>query len=143
MYSIRTLGVVFGIGALAVVGAGPGTASAGATPHTLRLTAAPLGELQSSNHDVTAGSDTHNGKATGFDASTCVVNVTTHRASCDVAVARVHGLIYAHATVSLSTGQGRGRVTGGTRAYKGATGTVTLAPGSAPKTIQVTLVFHT
>ena len=59
MYSIRTLGVVFGIGALAVVGAGPGTASAGATPHTLRLTAAPLGELQSSNHDITAGSDTH------------------------------------------------------------------------------------
>ena len=143
MRSIRTLGVVFGVGALAAVGLGLGTASASTTHHTLRLTAAPLGELQSSNHDVTAGSDTQNGKATGFDASTCVVNVVTHSASCDVAVARAHGLIYAHATVSLSTGQGHGRVTGGTRAYKGATGTVTVAPGAVQNTIQVTIVFQT
>ena len=111
--------------------------------HTLRLTAAPLGELQSGNHDITAGSDTQSGKATGFDASTCVVNVVTHSASCDAAVARAHGLIYAHVTVSLSTGQGHGTVTGGTRAYRRAAGTVTVAPGSAQNTIRITLVYQT
>jgi hypothetical protein len=47
-------------------------------------------------------------------------------------------MLYVHATVG-QTGHGTGKVTGGTRAYNGATGTVALAPGSSQNQTKITI----
>lgn len=142
MRNIRTLGVVISAGALAATGVSVGTASAGAATHTLRLTAVQLAKIQTGSHEVTASKDIQNGKATGTDVVTCVANVNTHNANCDAAVARRRGLIYAHVTVALATGKGSGKITGGTRAFKSATGTIAVSPGSRQNTTKVTLVYR-
>ena len=138
------LGVALAAGILTAAGVGVGSASASASPaqHTLRLTSVQLSTYQAGRYEVSAGQDLQNGKATGSDVSTCAANVTTHTAACDVTVARTHGLIYARVTVSLTTGTGKGVVTGGTREFKGATGTVTVSPASQPGTLSVRIDYQ-
>jgi hypothetical protein len=59
--------------------------------------------------------------------TSCRINTTTHTANCSVALARSNGILLAHVSTNLNNGRGKGTVLGGTRAFHGATGTVTLA----------------
>lgn len=117
-------------------------AAAAASPaqHTIRLTAVQLKSSQIGNSFVQAEKDLQRGKVTGYDTVTCVFNTKTHKAGCDAAVARANGLIYAHVVVA-QTGTGSGKITGGTRAFKGATGTVTVSPGSAKNRTKIVIKY--
>ena len=123
-------------GAAAVVDA----AVASTTTHTIRLTAVTLKSTQIKNSFVQAEKDVQRGKITGYDSVSCVINTRTHKANCDGSFARADGMLYAHATVS-QTGHGTGKVTGGTRAYRGATGTMTLAPGATQNQSKITITW--
>lgn len=137
-----------GAGAIAAAGAvtaatvGAGAASASTGTHTLRMTASQIKDVVINNVDIATDRDVQNGKTTGYDVTSCVMNFQTHTATCDVAVARRAGLLYGHITVNVSTGKGSGKVTGGTRGFKGATGTISSAAGSSPSAINVTIVYH-
>jgi hypothetical protein len=146
MRNISRIGVVAAAAALTAAGLGLSSASAGTTQAhstTLRFTSVQQQALQNGANEVTSGKDVHDGTVSGFDATTCVANIQTHTASCDAAVARMNGVLYGHVVVSLSTGTGSGRVTGGSGAYKGATGTISVAPGSAPGTIRIAITYRT
>jgi hypothetical protein len=88
---------------------GTDSASAHTTRHTLRLTTHQL-------QDRIIG-----------DVTSCRINTRTHIATCDIALSRSNGLLYAHVSTNVDTGRGKGKVVGGTRAFHGATGTVTAA----------------
>jgi hypothetical protein len=115
-------------------------ASASTSSHTIRLTAVALKSTQTKNGFLQAEKDVQHGKVTGYDAVSCAFNATTHKPSCDGSFARAAGTIYVHATVGAN-GHGSGKVTGGTRAYKGATGTVTLAPGANQNQTKITITY--
>ena len=115
-------------------------ASASTAHHTLRLTAVSLQSRQIGNSFVQSEKDLQKGKVTGYDTVTCRFSRTSPKANCDAAVARSNGLIYIHARVAQS-GNGSGTVTGGTHAYQGARGTVTLAPGNGQRQTKITINF--
>ena len=115
-------------------------AAATSTSHTIKLTAVQLKSSQGSNSFTQAEKDLQHGTVTGYDAVSCVFNVKTHRVGCDGSFARKDGVIYVHATVGHN-GRGTGRVTGGTRAYKGATGTIALAPGAGRNQTKITITY--
>jgi hypothetical protein len=142
MRNTRALAMVVCVGALATTGLGLGTAVASTETHTLGFSVVQLATYQTGSHDITAGKDVQNGRVTGTDVVTCVANLATHTASCDAAVARTDGIIYAHVNVSLSTGSGHGNVTGGTRAFEGATGSIAVTPGPAPNTNRVRITYQ-
>lgn len=123
-------------GALAAVEA----AAATATTHTMKFTAVTLKSSQAGNSFVQAEKDVQNGKIAGYDTVSCAFNTKTHKAACDAAVARANGLIYVHVVIG-QTGRGTGTVTGGTRAYKGATGTVTTAPGANQNQTKIAITY--
>jgi hypothetical protein len=131
--ALATAAVAAG-GAAAVVDA----AAASTATHTIRLTAVVLKSTSIKNSFVQAEKDMQRGKVTGYDAVSCAFNNATHKANCDGSFARADGMLYVHATVD-QTGHGTGKVTGGTRAYKGATGTVALAPGSSQNQTKITI----
>lgn len=102
-----------------------GSASAHAVTHTLTFRTHQIADKIVGHADVAADKDLQNGTVTAFDATSCRVNVQTHIARCDIALARAAGMIYAHGSVNVTTGHGGGVVTGGTRKFAGATGTWT------------------
>ena len=100
-------------------------ASASSATHTLKFTAV---QVKSVMFTKTTGAnqetDVNAGKTVGFDviyfaatsATSGAVNITVD----------THGFLYGTATVSIKTGAiTNGKVTGGTGAFKGATGTIT------------------
>jgi hypothetical protein len=123
-------------GALAVVGAAAATSSS----HTIKLTAVTLKSSQVGNSFVQAEKDLQKGRITGYDSVSCALNAKTHKIGCDGSFARADGQLYVHATVAQN-GHGSGTVTGGTRAYKGATGTVMLAPGANQNQTRITITY--
>jgi hypothetical protein len=149
MRRTHRLGLTFGAAALAVTCLSAGSASASAAPaaagptHSLRFMAVQLVMLQAGASQVTASRDVQHGTVTGTNVVTCGVDLSTHRAACDAAIARPDGLIYAHVVISLDTGHGRGRVSGGTGHFKGASGTISVTPGSVPETTWVALSYRT
>lgn len=141
MRTLAVLGAVtIGVGAIALSAA---SASVGApTMHTLRVTTTQLRDVLVHQADIATDVDRQGGTTTGYDVTSCRVSTRTHLASCDVALARAGGVIYGHATVSVVTGQGSGKVTGGARGFTGAKGTITIAPGSAANTSKITISYH-
>jgi hypothetical protein len=144
---IRTRALVGLIGISAATGLGVAAvtvapASASSKSHTLTFTARQLHSKQSNRNLEQTGRDLVAGKTIGFDVSSCKFDVTAHVARCDVAVARPLGMLYAHVTVDVDNNVSNGRVTGGTRRYEGATGTVTSAPGSRANDLKITIVWH-
>lgn len=141
---VRTLAVLgavtIGAGAIAISAA---SASAGPpTMHTLRLTTTQLRDVLVHQADVATDVDREGGTTTGYDVTSCLVSTRTHLASCDVALARARGVIYGHANVSVVTGQGSGKVTGGASGFAGAKGTIIIAPSSAANTSKITIRYH-
>jgi len=135
-----TIGIAAAAVTAGVAAAVVDAAAASTTTHTIRLTAVALKSTQVKESFVQAEKDMQAGKITGYDSVLCTFNSTTHKMVCDGSFARADGLLYVHATVN-QTNHGTGRVTGGTRAYKGATGTVTLAPGATQNQTKITISY--
>jgi hypothetical protein len=104
-----------------------GPASAHTTVHTLSFTSHQLADRIVNDTDIAASKDLQHGTVAGYDLTRCKVNVTTHLAHCDVAIARAAGMLFGRAHVNVETGKGAGTVTGGTARFAGATGTITVA----------------
>jgi hypothetical protein len=138
----RVVVVLAGAGALAAGALGASGASAGSASHTLKMSSLQIKDVMVNGVDVAADRDVQGGKTTGFDATSCLINPKTFTATCDVALARADGMLYGHAVINVQTGKGSGTVTGGTRAYKGSTGTISVAPGPNPNSPQITIVYR-
>jgi len=117
-------------------------ASASSESHTLSFTARQLHSVQSSTALEQTARELVDGRTVGFDVTACTFDFTAHVARCDVAIARAQGMLYAHVTVNADNNVSSGRVTGGTRRYQGATGTVSGAPGSRPNDVKITIIWH-
>lgn len=128
------LGATAAIAASAALATGQ-DAVAQATRQTLSFTTHQLQDRIVHGVDVATDKDLQHGVVTGYDVTSCVINVHTRVASCDVAVARAGGMLFGHANINVQTGHGTGRIFGGTRTFHGATGTITV---DMP---HVTLVF--
>ena len=102
-------------------------ASAHTTRHTLTISSRQLQDRIVRGVDVATDKDVQHGTVTGYDVTSCRVNTRTHTTRCDVAVARSGGVMLGRASVNLNTGRGSGTVLGGTRAFHGATGTISVA----------------
>ena len=117
--------------ATAAVGLGlDGPASAHAVTHTMTFRTPQIQDKQVGDTDVATDKNVHDGKVIGYDVTSCKIDITTHIARCDVALARAAGLMYAHVHVNVDTGLGGGTVTGGTRHFAGASGSVSVSGGS-------------
>lgn len=101
--------------------------SAQTATHRITVTTHQIQDRIINGVDVAADRDTHNGTVAGYDVTSCRVNPQAHLAVCDVALSLPGGILYAHAKINVVTGQGSGTVTGGTRHFHDATGSVTIA----------------
>lgn len=129
--------------ALAVTGAGIVQASPATASHTLHFTSrelrtTPLGKTEMAEVDR----DFAASKTLGFNATHCTFDFTTGVAHCNLAAAFKGGMLYGKIAVNGMQGTGKGTVTGGTGAYKGARGTVTSQPTSRKSDTKVTIVYH-
>lgn len=118
------------VGAIAVA-ASAGTALAlpshpAATSGTLKFVAVQT--AQHTFHNGTfVGTDTDmsGGHKLGMDTIDCVPSSTGKTADCEVAGSFKQGQIYGTFTLNFKDGSLAGKVTGGTRKFTGATGTIT------------------
>jgi hypothetical protein len=127
--------------AVAVVGtaaavAAPAVASAHTAPHTLKFTSVQVKTMTFSS--LTFGDEDADfssaGKAIGYDVIYGAINLKKKVGTLNVAISVKGGLLYG--TVS-SANMGKtfsGKVTGGTGAFKGSTGTITGKTISKTKT---------
>jgi hypothetical protein len=136
-----TVGAIGGVAA-ALCLTGVGAASASTSNHTLRITATQTSDTIVNGADVATDRDEQQGRTTGYDVTSCLVDVRTHLAHCDVALARPNGVLYGHATIDVRTGTGHGRITGGLRSLSGAHGTISVAPGSSPDVSMITISYQ-
>ena len=119
------------------------SASAAGTTKTLTFIS-----ISTANHSIDkthfVGTDKvkRNGAVIGFDTTSCVQASTGKSARCDVAGSFKGGLLYGSFTLQYSNGSLAGKVTGGTRSYAGATGTVTGTSAGKNKE-KVTITYHT
>jgi hypothetical protein len=121
--------------ALATAGllAGPALASSAAPAHTLHFNTHTITMHNfGKTGGVTLDKDTHAGKVVAYDM---VDYVSANGA--DVSLGLPDGFLYAHITFSKKGGI-TGKVTGGTAAYKGATGSVKGQSGKSGATVTVT-----
>jgi hypothetical protein len=124
------------------ISAAAAASSPTATTHTMRFESSQLQDVMSNDRDVATDKNIQNGKTVGYDVTTCNINITTHVATCVIALARAGGLMYGRAKINLDTGKGTGTVTGGTGSFHGATGTMTASPGSSQNTTTVTIKYQ-
>lgn len=126
------IAILAGAAALATASVGlalDGSASAHAAVHTMTFRTPQIQDRHFGDADVATDKNVQAGKVVGYDVTSCKVNVQTHIARCDVALARVAGLMYARVHINVMTGHGAGTVTGGTRHFAGASGTVAADGG--------------
>jgi hypothetical protein len=115
------------LGSGTAIAVAAGTAQAAAPTHTFTIVNHQLQDVLVNGVDIASDKDLQHGSVTGYDVTSCRVDITTHVARCDVALARSGGILIGHARVNLDTGHGGGIVTGGTRQFQGATGTFAIA----------------
>ena len=118
-----------------------GSAAPAAGTHTLRFTTVQIGDHISGSYDVAANKEVQNGKVAGYDVTDCFLNLHSHVANCAITLARPEGMMRGTATLNLDSGTGTGVITGGTRAYRGVTGTIAAKSLSQMKTA-VTITYH-
>jgi len=125
---VRSVAAVAALAATATgISLGADGSSAQTATHRITLTTHQLQDHVINGVDVATDRDVHNGAVAGYDVTSCRVNPQTHLAACDVALALAGGILYAHAKINVVTGRGTGTVTGGTRRFHDATGSVTVA----------------
>jgi hypothetical protein len=137
--ALVTAGVLVGGGlaAVGVVGAAPAS-----TSHTISFVTHTLKDVQRGPWDLEANKDVHHGKVVGTDVTNCHFHFSTSSATCRAAIAHVGGMIYAKFVFHPDASKVRGKVTGGTDAYRGANGTMTAKPRK-DGTTKVVLTFTT
>ena len=133
--------VLAGTGALLL----PAVASAHSTTHTLKFTAV---QLKSSNFSKTAGGSAEKdvnsaGKIIGYDATNFQFNPATNTASGGVALSTSGGFLYGALKFTSTSNVVHGTITGGTGAFKGATGTITGTQNKAGTQTAVTITYTT
>ncbi len=126
--------------ALATAGllAGPALASSASATHTLKftthtITMHPLGK----NGGAELDRDTHGGKIVAYD----VLDFVSSNGA-DVSLALPGGFLYGHFTVNTKTGVVAGKVTGGSGAYRGDTGTIKGQPVGKSGNSNVMVKYH-
>ena len=125
---------------LAVTSAGTAAPARQATHHRLSFTAHALSSRQvGSDHLIESDRAVKSGQVIGYTANSCTFDFSAGTAHCWVTFARPRGELRSKVTVNAETGQSTGRITGGTGAYRGATGTVTGQQGSDQDTVRITL----
>ncbi len=126
----------------AVAGAvGFGAAAPAAKQHTLKMVTTQIADQQIGDYDVAADKDLVGGKVVGFDTTSCRIDLQAHVAHCAISLSRADGTMRGKATINLDSGVGTGTVTGGTRAFRGATGTMAVKAISQTKT-SVTITYR-
>ena len=104
-----------------------GAAAAHGSTHTFSIVNRPIADKMVNGVDIATDKDLQHGDVTGYDVTSCRVDIVSHIARCDVALARAGGLLIGHARVNVDTSNGTGTITGGTRQFQGATGTMVVA----------------
>lgn len=139
----RTSLTALAIATLATAGTGTGVAlaSGSGTAHTLKLVAHTVKSHQFNSQFVQEERDTKGGSFFGYDIVDCAFSATTHKGNCDAEFAFAAGSLFVHVTVD-NQGNGTGTVTGGTRHYKGATGTIQVT-STSNSTTQLVIVYKT
>ena len=118
---LRYVLIVAGLAALSGFAAGPAVAKA----QVIRLTSVTLSSHNTKTGSVEHDSDVIAGRVVGHDTVTCT-GVSKNTARCRVTFVRPSlGTLYLRFTAHFNASNGRGVVTGGTRAYAGARGTFT------------------
>jgi hypothetical protein len=121
----------------------PSLAGSSAATHTINFVAVSAGNHNfDKTHSVSADKDKHNGEVIGFDTLSCVAATTGQSAKCNVAASFKRGIIYGTFTIQFSDGSLSGHVTGGTRHFQGATGTITGSAQSNNRE-KVKIVYQT
>ena len=95
----------------------------------------------SNGHSVEADKEVRAGSVIGTDSLSCLPSSST-TATCDVAASYKGGQIFGNFTLTVKTGALSGKVTGGTRQYKGAVGTIKGSAVSATKE-KVSITYQT
>jgi len=136
------------VGAAALVGTGafmlPALASPASTTHTLKFISvtkkmALLTKTAGAAQDTDVNSK---GKVVGFD-ELYIKDVAATTSPANVTVDTKGGMLYGTFTINLHTGAAtHAKVTGGTGAFKGATGTFKAVPITSTRT-RVTITYHT
>jgi hypothetical protein len=142
----RSIGAV---GAAALIAGGgaflvPAAASAHSVTHTLKFTAVTQKSASFSRSSAGQAENDINkaGKIIGFDVIYITFNPKTHRPSGGVTLDSSGGFLYG--TLEFTNGPvTRGRVTGGTGQFKGATGTITgKSLNKSGTRTAVTITYH-
>jgi hypothetical protein len=109
--------------ALLVLSAG---ATASDSHHTLHLSAKRAAEVRYESGGFTEADKlrSKSGKAVGTDVADCTP-VSSTKADCTGVVGLAGGLLDSRFSLSFATGAIKGTITGGTMAYRHATGTIT------------------
>jgi len=125
--------------ALATAGllAGPALASSATPTHTLQFTTHTITQHSvGKNGQVELDKDTHGGKVVAYDM------LDFGRSNdADVSLGLPGGFLYGHLTFNTKTGAVTGKITGGSGAYRGDTGTVKGVP-VGKSVSSVTVKYH-
>lgn len=119
-------------------------ASAQSTAHTLAFTAVKVNTIEySQTASAETDKDVSSGKLIGFDVLHSNVNPTSNVVTITGAVDVQGGLIYGTLTSTTTSSVATGTVTGGTGAFKDATGTITAEENKSGSKIAVKIVYST
>ncbi len=133
---------ILGGATLVIAGIAVESATGANESHTLTFTGHDLGSKQLGRASL-VGADrlVDGGKTVGFGVLSCKFDFDTSQAICDGTLALQRGVLYAHLRIDADTNIGHGKVVGGTRAYKGATGTVRSRPGTHEGVSHITITY--
>ena len=137
----RIAAVTVVTGGFIALAVGHGNAAPASHRHTLSMITEQIADHQSGYYDIAADKDLENGKVVGFDTTSCFINITTHVATCAIDVSRADGTFHGTATLDLDSGTGTGTISGGTPAFRGATGTIRATSLSQTKA-KVTVTYR-
>jgi hypothetical protein len=121
----------------------PATAGVGTATHTLKFTSVQQATVRfSKTIGAAEDKDVKNGTVIGYDVLRFAFNPKTNTASIGVALDTKGGFLYGVLRESGGSVT-RGKVTGGTGKYAGATGTITARSNKAGTRTAVTITYHT
>ena len=139
-FNSKVYGESFGGLVLAVSAAGTASTAHAARNHQLTITAHALSSVQvGKDHLIESDKAVRSGHTIGYTANSCTFDFAASKAHCLVTFGRPQGQLRMRVTVNAQTGASSGRITGGSGAYSGATGTVTGQQGAKRDSVKLTL----